>query len=392
MFIPLRALVLTWTATFAAAASAVENAADTRHELEGVRAQLETEKKRLVETETQLGSTQSALKEVETEIGRATATSRRLERELRAAAKQLEKLNASGDRLEQKNKRQRDILAREMTAQFLRRGDDTLHLWLGDTDTLRMGQVLAFHHYVSAARTEHIAQTKQALDAVEQNRRQIAEKQRELAALSKQQTDAMRELERHRTQRQTILASLTESAARSRSTVAELEGNAQRLEELLTRLRQTESKRRPTTVSSAPTLLPRSEPFAQRKGLLPWPVSGKIVQRFGATRQNSTAKYRGVMIDAAAGQAVRAIAPGRVVFAEWLRGFGLLLILDHGDGFFSLYGHNEALLRDVGDHVDELQEIATVGASGGQITSGLYFEIRHKGKPVNPSQWCNDRG
>ena len=95
------------------------------------------------------------------------------------------------------------------------------------------------------------------------------------------------------------------------------------------------------------------------------------------------------MIQAPHGVTVRAIAPGRVVFSEWLRGFGLLLILDHDDGYFSLYGHNDSLLREVGDYVEENQEIATVGASGGLTTSGLYFEIRHRAKPVNPAQWCS---
>ena len=125
---------------------------------------------------------------------------------------------------------------------------------------------------------------------------------------------------------------------------------------------------------------------AARK-ILEKPLASQVA-RFGAPRLGSLLKWRGVVIDAQPGRPVRAIAYGRVVFADWLRGFGLLLIIDHGDGYMSLYGHNQALYKEAGDWVAPGEVVATVGDSGGEVRPGLYFEIRHDGRPVNPARWC----
>lgn len=128
--------------------------------------------------------------------------------------------------------------------------------------------------------------------------------------------------------------------------------------------------------------------FAQQKGKLPWPTKGKLVIRYGSSRQVGNLKWQGIMIRASQGQNIKAVSHGRVAFADWLRGFGLLIILDHGDGFMSLYGHNQSLLKETGDWVDPGEPISTAGDSGGQSKTGLYFEIRKNGKPVNPMRWC----
>jgi septal ring factor EnvC (AmiA/AmiB activator) len=119
------------------------------------------------------------------------------------------------------------------------------------------------------------------------------------------------------------------------------------------------------------------------------PVRGELVGRFGSPRSDSGLTWRGLFIQAPAGREVKAVAPGRIVFADWLRGFGNLLILDHGDGFMSLYGNNEALLGSLGDSVRGGEAVATVGASGGNTATGLYFELRHQGKPFDPLGWLN---
>lgn len=134
-------------------------------------------------------------------------------------------------------------------------------------------------------------------------------------------------------------------------------------------------------------------PFAQAKGKLPWPVDGRLVARYGTPRGgDARTKWDGVLIGASAGTQVRAVHGGRVVFADWLRGAGLLVILDHGNGYLSLYGHNQSLLRDPGDVVKAGDPIATVGTSGGQETAALYFAIRQQGRPSDPAQWCRAQG
>jgi hypothetical protein len=133
-------------------------------------------------------------------------------------------------------------------------------------------------------------------------------------------------------------------------------------------------------------------PFAATRGKLPWPVDGRLLARFGESRgDDARAKWDGVMISAAAGSQVHAVHGGRVVFADWLRGAGLLVILDHGNGYLSLYGHNQTLLKSAGDVVKAGESISTVGNSGGQDTPALYFAIRQQGHPSDPAQWCRAR-
>jgi septal ring factor EnvC (AmiA/AmiB activator) len=131
-----------------------------------------------------------------------------------------------------------------------------------------------------------------------------------------------------------------------------------------------------------------NSPFASLQGKLKWPAQGRMVHHFGAYREQGALRWNGVLIAAPPGSPVRAVHHGRVVFADWMRGFGNLIIVDHGGGYMSLYGHNESLLKGPGDWVRGGETLATSGNSGGQSQAGLYFEIRHKGTPVNPARWC----
>ena len=129
--------------------------------------------------------------------------------------------------------------------------------------------------------------------------------------------------------------------------------------------------------------------FGTRKGKMPWPVRGGFVAEFGDSRNQGGLRWNGVLINASYGTPVRAITSGRVEFADWLQGFGFISIVNHNDGYMSLYGHNQALLKKAGDWVEAGETLATVGDSGGHENSGLYFEIRYQGKPVNPKLWCS---
>jgi septal ring factor EnvC (AmiA/AmiB activator) len=131
--------------------------------------------------------------------------------------------------------------------------------------------------------------------------------------------------------------------------------------------------------------------FAALRGRLALPVRGELANRFGSPRQGGGVVWKGLLIAAGTGEAVRAIAAGRVVFADWLRGFGNLLIIDHGDSYMSLYGYNETLYRQLGDVVRGGERIAAVGQSGGHPDSGLYFEMRHEGRPFDPLTWVSVR-
>ena len=144
-------------------------------------------------------------------------------------------------------------------------------------------------------------------------------------------------------------------------------------------------------LADIPSSPSESRPFSSLKGKLPWPVKGSFLGRFGQSKNTGDLKWNGVLIKAKLGTPVRVISHGRVAFSDWLQGFGFITIIDHGDGYMSLYGHSESLFKQTGDWVQAGEVIATVGDSGGQPISGVYFEIRSRGKPVNPSKWCSSK-
>ncbi|APC19910.1 hypothetical protein BME99_02070 [Pseudomonas protegens] len=183
--------------------------------------------------------------------------------------------------------------------------------------------------------------------------------------------------------------------ARQKALIAQQEAEKKRLREA--QADASDEPRKPAR-SSPGALVSSAGPsyggaFASARGKLPWPVDGRLLARFGETRgDDSRSKWDGVMISAAAGSQVHAVHGGRVVFADWLRGAGLLVILDHGNGYLSLYGHNQTLLKEAGDVVKAGESISTVGNSGGQDTPALYFAIRQQGRPSDPAQWCHAQG
>jgi septal ring factor EnvC (AmiA/AmiB activator) len=185
-------------------------------------------------------------------------------------------------------------------------------------------------------------------------------------------------------ERKRVLAALDREIASKGSELERMRGNEQRLGRLLESLREAMARIPPKP--PAPTRTP-ALPFHRSKGKLPWPVAGRVAHRYGTSRQVGDLTWQGIVIRAPEGREVRAVARGRVAFADWLRGYGMLVILDHGKDYLSLYGYNQALYAEAGDWVEAGERIAGVGASGGQRASGLYFEIRRKSRPVNPLGW-----
>jgi septal ring factor EnvC (AmiA/AmiB activator) len=174
------------------------------------------------------------------------------------------------------------------------------------------------------------------------------------------------------------LAEINTQLGNNQQRLAMLTRDQQRLNALLDELQ--------SLSMPSPSPLIEPQPFPDTRGALPMPVSGTPTNRFGA-RRNADIRWRGWLIAAKEGEPIQAIHDGHVIYADWLRGQGLLLVLDHGDGWLSLYAHNRSLLRKVGDRINAGQTIARAGASGGSETPGLYFEIRHQGKPVDPADW-----
>jgi septal ring factor EnvC (AmiA/AmiB activator) len=189
----------------------------------------------------------------------------------------------------------------------------------------------------------------------------------------------MQEFENGKADRQAIMLKLEERIQLQGDQLQDMQRDLSQLEELITGLKQ------------EATATKNAVPFASMKGKLPWPSKGRLARSFGSSRNKGSLRWQGVILKAQAGTKIHAISAGRVVFADWFRNLGLLIIIDHGDGYMTLYGHNQSLYKAVGDTVESGELIATMGNTGGNHEVSLYFEIRDQGTPTNPARWCRPR-
>ena len=219
---------------------------------------------------------------------------------------------------------------------------------------------------------------------------QTRQKSDEIAKLQAAEKNQRKHLENDKRARRQVLRKIALQLRRQRHEMGRLQRNENRLSQLVEKLSHMLSRPQGQGIFSN-NQLPDDrfdgEPFAALKGKLTLPVKGVVTNRFGTPHPDSRVLWKGLFLRAASGQPVKAVAAGRVVFADWLRGFGNLLIIDHGKGYMSLYGNNETLYKQVGDTLKGGDTVAAVGNSGGNEDSGLYFELRYKGKPMNPMQW-----
>lgn len=256
---------------------------------------------------------------------------------------------------------------------------ESIKLLLNQTDPGETSRLLRYYQYFGAARAERIREFNTMLQQLAQTRRDIAEGSLALAQQQAELLQRQSELDGHRDERQNKLALLEAELKAGAGKLNDLEQQRVEMQLLLEELRSTSKA---TSNGTA---------FAANKGKLEWPVEGRISHGFGSRYDLGDLSYQGVILAARAGSAVKAVHGGRVVFADWFGNSGLLLIIDHGDGYMSLYAHNQQLFKTVGARVEGGEQIAAVGNTGGQSEYGLYFEIRHEGKAENPAQWCKAR-
>jgi septal ring factor EnvC (AmiA/AmiB activator) len=219
----------------------------------------------------------------------------------------------------------------------------------------------------------------EALQQLRQTKEEIAAEEHRLRGLQSRELAEKERLDQTRGLRQQVIAALGSDIQSKGENLSELKRDEQQLQALVTQLQQ-----ELVNLSVEET---NSKPFGSLKGKLRWPTTGRLGARFGTPKSGSL-KWDGVMISAPEGEEVKAVYHGRVAFADWLRGFGLLLIIDHGEGYMTLYGHNQSLFKETGEWVDPDEPVALVGNSGGPLNPGVYFGIRQQGRPVNPKNWC----
>jgi septal ring factor EnvC (AmiA/AmiB activator) len=351
---------------------------EARQKLDAVRAEIKALAEQQRETEGERGEAAKALRTKETELAGVAKDVHALDEKLATQQADLDRLDAERAKLETALKSQRDALAALLRSAYALGRNEELKLLLQQNDVAAIARVLAYNRYFQRARVGRIDQLSTDLEDLAKVQESIRTKTAELASTRDARAAEGAKLETERTEREKLVDELDTKLKEQGARAAALGKDEKALASLIEKLRD--------VFADIPKQLSGAEPFASQRGRLAWPVPGKIARGFGAADESGR-KSSGLLIAAKSGTAVHAVSHGRIVFADWLRGYGLMIIVDHGDGYLSLYGCNETLLKDVGDWVNAGETIATSGASGGQKTPGLYFEVRAKGQPVDPKAW-----
>lgn len=379
-------LALASPAAESASASAKEK------ELRELRGRIAALQKRLTAAEESKNEAADALRESERAISEANRELRELGSQARQHNRKLVELKRELRQREQALKGQQALISAMLYRHYLGGQSEPLKLLLNREDPNQIARHLYYFGAISRARAEVIAELRAGLARLNELTREAEQKAAELSVVTAEQRAQRARLEREKRARNQVMAKISRDIERQRREIGTLKRNETRLARLVESL---------TRLMARPRAAPRSrsgrtpEPsigdsdFARLKGRLSPPVRGELANRFGSPRSDGGVLWKGLFIAAPPGEEVRAVADGRVVFADWLRGFGNLLIIDHGDAFMSLYGNNEALYKRVGDIIHGGEPVAAVGNSGGNADSGLYFELRYQGRPLDPLDWVN---
>ena len=319
------------------------------------------------------------LQKSELAIAEKRATVKDLERQRDYSRRRKADVEAQLEVREAELRSESEQLSAQVLAAYTSGRQERLKLLLNQNDPATLGRVMTYYRYLSDYRGNNIAIVNEHISELAALRADAAAEESRLAALADSRQAELARLDGARQERQALLASLKARIAQEGSEVERLAAEEKDLARLIAELT--------SILSDYP--ITSEEPFSNYKGRLTWPVAGSLIHDFGQPRAGGGVKWNGVVLAAPRGRDVRSIYHGRVVFADWLSGMGLLVIVDHGDGYLSLYGYNETTLKSAGDWVAPGDAIATVGDSGGRPQTGLYFEVRQGTKPLNPRHWVS---
>ena len=358
---------------------AAEDEAAAERRLELLKSRIQGIERAQREAVEQKAREQQALREAETAVARRAAELEQTRRARRAVAERRDELAARKAVLAGELADDSEALARELRAAWTAGREPRLKLMLNQEDPARLGRMLAWYRYLARERAARIDDLRERLSELAEVTRQLETERDRLRAAEARQAEAVEALEVARDSRARAVAELDAGLARRDEEAERLREEAAALERLIEELR--------AAVADLP--IPDAGPFDARRGRLDWPVDGKLARDFGE-RRGEGPPSNGVLIAAERGTEVKAVWHGRVAYADWLPGLGLLLVLEHGDGYMSLYGHNEVLFSGVGDWVEAGEVVGQVGDSGGRSRAALYFEIRSGTAPENPQAWFSE--
>ena len=349
--------------------------------LEAVQAEIRALQQRLARQNRDLDAEQRSLRDQERAIAAGTRELAGIRADAETQGEESERLRAQAVEVGDRLALERQVLAEQVRMTYLSGRREMIKLLLNQESPSRLGRLLVHYDYLNRARGERIGAVGRDLEERERLAAQSERVVAELAALERAQEDELGGLVSAREERRRILARIEEGIRSADSELRRLLEEERRLTEVVAEI--------DALVMEYPTDV--AEDFDDARGSLAWPVQGALISDYGESRVDGRLRWNGVMVGAPQGSLVRSVHAGRVVYADWLPGLGLLVIVDHGMGYMSLYGHNEAILTESGAGIAAGQPIAQVGDSGGQRQSALYFEIREDGDPVDPRPWMNAR-
>lgn len=383
--------------------------ADDRDQLKSIQADIAAKQRAIKQQQQQRASLVAQLKAQEEAISAAARKLRETQETLNQLNKQIDEMNAALAKLERQRASQERNLSAQLDAAF-RQGPHTgIQMILSGEEGQRNQRLQAYFGYLNQARQETIALLKKTREDVAVQKSMLEEKQSQQQTLVYEQRAQQSKLEQARNERKKTLASLESSIQQGQQQLSEMRANESRLRGRIAqaaaaakaradreareaqdvRDRQQEASRKGTTykpTESERSLMSRTGGLGSPRGQAFWPVRGSILHRYGEQLQGEL-RWKGMVIAASEGTEVKAVADGRVILADWLQGYGLVVVVEHGKGDMSLYGYNQSALVSVGTQVRAGQPIALVGSSGGQGRPSLYFEIRRQGQAVNPQPW-----
>ncbi len=345
-----------------------------------VRASIQQLQKKIRARQGKKSAAEKKLREVETRLGRLQATIRQRQQQITANRHRLSALQQQHGLLQARLAKQRQLLEQQLYSAYVNGQREQIKLLLNQEDPAALGRLSTYFDYINRARTEQIEATRTALVERQALERRIATENQALLSLQQQQESQRQALSNNRARRQQVLRDIRAQLQRQGRKLTQLRSNEQEIEMLISSLAE--------LINDIPDRAVAQTDFASLRGKLQWPTQGRLSNQFGRRRAVGDLLWHGIMLDAPAGREVKAVAGGHVVYADWLQGFGLLIIIDHNDGYLSLYGHNRVLFKEAGDWVSPHEAIAQVGDSGGLEQAALYFELRHRGKPIDPERWC----
>jgi len=350
-------------------------------ELERVRERISDLKQSMDRSAAERDRLTGELQDIEVAISEQRMRIRDIEREQRYTQGKKQVLDADLAEREAHLDVESEELAAQVRAAYMSGSQEKIKLLLNQRDPATLGRVMAYYRYLNDYRADNIAEITLEIQRLDELRGQIAAEEARLADLARNRYGELGRLNASQEQRQTLLVSLRKKISNDGQEVGRLAAQEEDLTRLIAELS--------SILSDYP--ISSEEPFSKHKGRLTWPVAGTLIHDFGQPRASGRIKWNGVVLAAPRGREVRAVYHGRIAFADWLAGMGLLVIVDHGEGYMTLYGYNETILKNTGDWVAPGDVIATVGDSGGQQQAGVYFELRRGTKPVNPRTWITRR-